>query len=163
MRDSSEFALLYTVLNLLGLSSIGTSHLHWPKTDLNRYTFLSFSYTDRTRVDLGSISNSRGSGGSNSRGSHDLGSRNESNNKIYPLAYNDTKDNIDTTTAAVKTTITTAAGTTTGSTVIHVSAAPAAAAAVAVALDGSEVEGSKVERGGGGGSDEVKKTAIDDE
>ena len=30
MRDSSEFALLYTILNLLGLSSIGTSlsHLH---------------------------------------------------------------------------------------------------------------------------------------
>ena len=113
-----------------------------------------FSFTDRTRVDLGSISNSRGSGGSNSRGSHDLGSRNESNNKIYPLAYNDNKDNIDTTSAA---------GTTTGSTVIHISAASAATAGVALALDGSEVEGSKVERGGGGGSDEVKKTAIDDE
>ena len=64
-----------------------------------------FSFTDRTRVDLGSISNSRGSGGSNSRGSHDLGSRNESNNKIYPLAYNDNKTIIDiNTTPAINTT-----------------------------------------------------------
>ena len=57
---------------------------------------------------MGSISNSRGSrgsGGSNSRGSHDLGSRNESNNKIFPLGYNDNKATIDiNTTPAINTT-----------------------------------------------------------